>query len=52
MELLGHSTISLTMNTYGHLLESMRRETANQMDTVLRSVAVKIAVTPVAEQVN
>lgn len=34
MELLGHSTISLTMNTYGHVLEEMNRETARQTDAV------------------
>jgi hypothetical protein len=34
MELLGHSSISLTMNTYGHILEEMQRETARQTDAV------------------
>ena len=34
MELLGHSSISLTMNTYGHILEEMKRETACQTDAV------------------
>ncbi len=34
-ELLGHSTISLTMNTYSHVLRSMNREAAKQMDSVL-----------------
>lgn len=52
MELLGHSTISLTMNTYGHVLESMRRETANQMDAILKPVAVKTAVKPRARAVS
>lgn len=34
MELLGHSTISLTMNTYGHVLEEMKKETARQTDAL------------------
>jgi hypothetical protein len=34
MELLGHSSISLTMNTYGHILEEMTRETARQTDAL------------------
>lgn len=35
MELLGHSQISLTMNTYAHVIPAMQRETANQMDRLL-----------------
>ena len=35
MELLGHSQISLTMNTYGHVVDEVRREVANQMDAIL-----------------
>jgi integrase len=34
MELLGHSSITITMNTYGHVLEEMKRETARQTDAV------------------
>jgi len=34
MELLGHSSISLTMNTYGHILDEMKRETARQTDAL------------------
>ena len=54
MELLGHSTITLTMNTYGHIIESMKRETAKQMDTILNPtpVAVNLAVKPGAGNVN
>jgi hypothetical protein len=37
MELLGHSSITLTMNTYGHVLEEMQRETARQTDAVFLS---------------
>jgi integrase len=34
-ELLRHSSIQLTMDTYGHLFEQMQQETADQMDAVL-----------------
>jgi hypothetical protein len=34
---LGHSSISLTMNTYGHVLEEMQRDTARQTDAVFLS---------------
>ena len=33
--LLGHSTIVLTSNTYGHVLEQRQREVARGMDAVL-----------------
>jgi integrase len=35
MELLGHSTIALTANTYTHLMPSMMEEMADKMDAVL-----------------
>jgi integrase len=35
-ELLGHSQISLTANTYGHLTRKLRQRTANRMDRALR----------------
>jgi len=40
MELLGHSSITLTMNTYGHVLEEMQRETARQTDAVFLSAGL------------
>ena len=52
MELLGHSTISLTMNTYGHVLKEMRRETARQTDEVFNRLAAKSAVEPPVETVH
>jgi integrase len=52
MELLGHSSISLTMNTYGHVLEEMKRETARQTDAIFSLVAVKLAVKPGVERIN
>ena len=35
MEILGHSQISLTMNTYSHVLPEMTRDAISVMDTVL-----------------
>lgn len=35
MELLGHSNIALTMNTYSHVLGALQREAAVQMDVIL-----------------
>jgi integrase len=36
-EILGHSQISLTMDTYSTVLPSVSREAAEQMDVVLRA---------------
>jgi integrase len=35
-ELLGHSTFSLTMNTYSYLMPSMTLEAADRMDALFR----------------
>ena len=35
METLGHSQISLTMNTYSHVMPAMQREAADRMDAIL-----------------
>jgi integrase len=35
MEILGHSQISLTMNTYSHVLPEMTRAAVGVMDSVL-----------------
>jgi integrase len=37
MELLGHSTIALTMNTYSHVISQLQREAADRMESVLTS---------------
>src|SRR5205814_7770497 len=37
MDLLGHSQIHLTMNTYTHVLPELQREAAGRMDAFLRS---------------
>jgi len=36
METLGHSAISLTMNTYSHVSSALQREAANRIDAALR----------------
>jgi integrase len=35
MELLGHSQISLTMNTYSHVIPQLKRDAADRMDDIL-----------------
>ena len=35
MEILGHSQVSLTLNTYSHVLPSLGREAANLMGAML-----------------
>ncbi len=35
MEILGHSTITLTMNTYSHVLPQAQRDAIGLMDTLL-----------------
>jgi len=37
METLGHSQISLTMNTYSHVMPVLMREAADKMDAILNS---------------
>jgi integrase len=37
MEMLGHSQIHLTMNTYSHVIPSMQREAAAKLDALLRN---------------
>jgi integrase len=39
-ERLGHSDISLTLNTYFHVLPSMQEEAAEKMDEILISIDV------------
>jgi len=35
-ELLGHSTISMTMDVYSHVLPSMQQEMANKIDDLFK----------------
>ena len=39
METLGHSQISITMNTYAHVMPALQREAAAKMDAILTSGA-------------
>ncbi|MGH9342484.1 MAG: tyrosine-type recombinase/integrase [Terriglobia bacterium] len=52
MELLGHSTITLTMNTYSHVIPSLQREAASQIDAILTPVATGAATNGHAKRVN
>ena len=35
MEMLGHSTIALTMNTYSHVIPALERDAADRMNAIL-----------------
>jgi integrase len=35
MEMLGHSTIALTMNTYTHVIPALKRDAADAMNILL-----------------
>jgi integrase len=35
MELLGHSTIALTMNTYSHIIPELKRDAADHMNRLI-----------------
>ena len=35
MELLGHSDVTMTLNTYSHVLASLKEDAARRMDTAL-----------------
>ena len=37
METLGHSQISLTLNTYSHVIPALQREAADRMEALLTS---------------
>ena len=41
MEVLGHSTIALTANTYGHIERGMMADAASRMDALLTAENVK-----------
>jgi integrase len=42
-ELLGHSSITLTMNTYSHVLPSLHQEVAKHMDSLLAKVKADVS---------
>ncbi len=35
MEVLGHSEIAMTMNTYSHVIPQLRRDVADRMEALL-----------------
>ncbi len=37
MEMLGHSTIALTMNTYSHVIPALERDAPDRMNALLTS---------------
>jgi integrase len=41
MELLGHSSISLTANTYAHVMPAAMRDVADKMEAVLARQSAK-----------
>jgi integrase len=41
-ERLGHSSISLTLDTYSHVIPSMQQEAVDKMDELLTPVAVRL----------
>jgi integrase len=43
MELLGHSSIVVTMNIYSHLVPALRKDAADQMEGILNPVATTVA---------
>lgn len=45
-----HSDISLTLNTYSHVLPSMQEEAAEKMDEILVPIEVTEALNKVKEQ--
>jgi len=52
METLGHSQISLTMNTYSHVIPALRKEVAAKMEEVFEPVATRVATTSLLGTVN
>lgn len=49
-ERLGHSDISLTLNTYSHVLPSMQEEAADKMDELLTPINVSSEINKIREQ--
>ncbi len=55
-DLLGHSQVSFTMQTYAHVLPHVQREVADKMDAILnpapKPVATTVATKPVLPKIN
>jgi integrase len=52
MEMLGHSQISITMDLYGHIFESTKRESARKMDEALRGITTATTTAQASSTVN
>jgi integrase len=51
-ELLRRSSIQITMDVYGHLVEQVQQETANKMDAVLRATEREGEIHKVSDKVS
>lgn len=40
---VGHSSINMTLDTYGHILPEVREKSANALDSILKPVGTKLA---------
>lgn len=49
MDLLGHSQISLTLNTYSHVVPSLREDAADRMDSLLTRALAEATASPLSE---
>jgi hypothetical protein len=45
-ELLGHSTVSMTLDTYSHVRPSLQKEAVGRLNTLLANLENPVAVTP------
>jgi integrase len=47
-EMVGHASITMTLDTYGHLFDSLQEETASRLDAIYRGAILhkKAKVTP------
>jgi len=53
MELLGHTQIAITMNTYSYVVPALRKDAAEQMDAALQTpVATSVSNNPVLQTLN
>jgi integrase len=50
MELMGHSQIAVTMNTYSHVVPALRKEAADTMNAVLSAVSEPVAASVATKQ--
>jgi len=51
-ELVGHSSVAFTLQVYGHLLEGVKRETADKRKAALCPVVTTLAAKPAILTVN